>query len=89
MSKSTTVLSNTRATNKCPYCLGIEQATPASPRKKYIYCPMCGIDLRSHYLGSAHSYDLIMDIIYGSDELEDLFLRNDHFNLSNEKTYCD
>ena len=27
---------------KCDYCKSIEKATPASPRKKYKYCPMCG-----------------------------------------------
>lgn len=26
----------------CVYCDSIEQATPKSPRKRYIYCPMCG-----------------------------------------------
>ena len=25
----------------CHYCLEIDQTTLASPRKKYIYCPMC------------------------------------------------
>ena len=27
---------------RCEYCDSIEQATPKSPRKRYIYCPMCG-----------------------------------------------
>lgn len=26
----------------CNYCEEIKNATPASPRKKYNYCPMCG-----------------------------------------------
>ena len=27
---------------KCQYCKNIEASTNKSPRKKYIYCPMCG-----------------------------------------------
>ena len=26
----------------CDYCISIENSTPASPRHKYKYCPMCG-----------------------------------------------
>lgn len=26
----------------CTYCKSILESTPASPRHKYIYCPMCG-----------------------------------------------
>jgi hypothetical protein len=28
--------------DKCNYCIGIDNATPKSPRKKYKFCPMCG-----------------------------------------------
>jgi hypothetical protein len=28
--------------NCCNYCKSIDKATPASPKKKYNYCPMCG-----------------------------------------------
>lgn len=27
----------------CDYCKGILDATKASPRRNYIYCPMCGV----------------------------------------------
>lgn len=27
---------------KCDYCNSIEISTPASPRRNYKYCPMCG-----------------------------------------------
>ena len=26
----------------CGYCISIEESTPASPRHRYNYCPMCG-----------------------------------------------
>ena len=29
----------------CSYCLGIYSSTPASPKRKYKYCPMCGTKL--------------------------------------------
>lgn len=28
---------------ECDYCKGILKSTKASPRRNYIYCPMCGI----------------------------------------------
>lgn len=28
--------------DKCYYCKGIDEATKKSPRKKYMFCPMCG-----------------------------------------------
>lgn len=28
--------------NVCYFCKSIETATPASPKKKYRFCPMCG-----------------------------------------------
>lgn len=29
----------------CYYCLDIYNSTPASPRRNYKYCPMCGVKL--------------------------------------------
>lgn len=29
----------------CNYCESIKSSTPASPKKKFVYCPMCGIKL--------------------------------------------
>lgn len=26
----------------CEYCIDIYNTTPASPRRRYKYCPMCG-----------------------------------------------
>ena len=36
---------NSDSSSYCDYCLNIRSSTPASPRRKYIYCPMCGIKL--------------------------------------------
>ena len=36
---------NSNSSGYCDYCLNIRSSTPASPRRKYIYCPMCGIKL--------------------------------------------
>lgn len=32
----------------CNYCESIKNSTPASPRKKYNYCPMCGKNVKPH-----------------------------------------
>lgn len=29
----------------CEYCLGIYRSTSASPKRRFKYCPMCGIKL--------------------------------------------
>ncbi|AOY77209.1 hypothetical protein [Clostridium formicaceticum] len=54
----------------CSYCDSIEKATPASPRKKYLYCPMCGRDRRdkavveSLELAQGKHLDLLAEQIY-------------------------
>ena len=35
-------LTKARLGVKCDYCINIENATQASPRHKYKFCPMCG-----------------------------------------------
>jgi len=33
---------NFNLTDACEYCININNATKNSPRKRYLFCPMCG-----------------------------------------------
>lgn len=37
--------------SNCSYCESIEKSTPASPRRKYKYCPMCGREREKKWRG--------------------------------------
>lgn len=46
---------------ECSYCsVTLSDLTPASPRRKYKYCPMCGEELNWEYLNSKNRKEQII-----------------------------